>query len=256
MTTWVKRLIVANIIVYFLQMMVPGVTNMLVFVPRYILVQPWTVVTYMFAHASITHILFNMIGLYFFGPRVEERLGSNRFILLYFISGVAGAVLTMVFAPMEGVLGASGAVLGVMFAFAKFWPRAQIYIMGILPIEARLAVILFAIYTVWSGFNGSRGGVADFAHLGGMAGAWLYLLWLDRHAGTKTFRKATVQKVGRDVLGNWRQVDPSTIHEVNRDLVNKILDKINAQGLGSLTAEERLFLSNFVPPDDRVPPVS
>jgi membrane associated rhomboid family serine protease len=255
MTPWVKRLLAANILVFFLQATMPGVTNLLVFVPAYILVRPWTVVTYMFAHASMSHIFFNMLTLYFFGPRVEERLGSKRFIILYGISGIIGAALSTIFAPMSPILGASGAVLGVMFAFAKFWPTAQIYIMGILPIEARLALILFTLYTIWSGLHGSQTGVADFAHLGGLAGAWGYLSWLERHAGTKSFRKQTVAPVGRDVLGNWKQVNLQTVHEVNRDAVNAILDKISAKGLASLTPEERVFLSNFVPKDDR-PPVS
>ncbi|HEY4219022.1 MAG TPA: rhomboid family intramembrane serine protease [Gemmatimonadaceae bacterium] len=256
MTPWVKRLLAANILVFFLQSTMPGVTNLLVYVPADILVRPWTVITYMFAHASMSHIFFNMLTLYFFGPRVEERLGSKRFIILYGISGIVGAALSTVLAPNAAILGASGAVLGVMFAFAKFWPTAQIYIMGILPIEARLALILFTLYTIWSGFHGSQTGVADFAHLGGLAGAWAYLAWLDRRAGTKSFRKQTVAPVGRDVLGNWKKVNLQSIHEVNRDAVNAILDKISAKGLASLTPEERLFLSNFVPPDDRVPPVS
>ncbi|MDB4873847.1 MAG: Peptidase rhomboid domain protein [Gemmatimonadetes bacterium] len=256
MTPWVRRLIVANIVVFFLQQTAPAITNALVFVPRYIFVQPWTVVTYMFLHGGITHILFNMLGLYFFGPRVEERIGSNRFITLYGISGVSGAILSMFFAPNAPIIGASGAVFGVMLAFARFWPTAQIYIMGILPLEARFAVILFALISLWSGFNGSRGGVADFAHLGGFVGAWAYLTWLDRRAGARSFRAQTTPKIGKDVLGNWRRVDPKAVHEVNRDEVNRILDKISATGLGSLTPTERLFLSNFVPPDDRVPPIS
>jgi len=250
-TPWVKRLLAANILVFFLQSTMPGVTNMLVYVPAYILVRPWTLITYMFAHASLTHIGFNMLTLYFFGPRVEERLGSKRFIILYGISGIVGAAISTIFAPMSPILGASGAVLGVMFAFAKFWPTAQIYIMGILPIEARLALILFTLYTIWSGLHGSQTGVADFAHLGGLAGAWGYLAFLERRAGTKSFRKQTVAPVGRDVLGNWKKVNVQSIHEVNRDAVNAILDKISAKGLASLTPEERLFLSNFVPPDDR-----
>ncbi len=254
MTPWVKRLIAANIVVFFLQQTVPGLTGSLVFVPHDILLRPWTVVTYMFAHASLMHIGFNMLSLYFFGPRVEERLGSKRFIILYGISGIIGAVLSTLFAPMSPILGASGAVLGVMFAFAKFWPTAKIYIWGVLPIEARMALILFALYTIWSGFHGSSTGVADFAHLGGMAGAWGYLRWIDSKAGS--FRKATVAKVGKETLGNWRQVNLQSVHEVNRDSVNAILDKISAKGLASLTPEERLFLSNFVPADDRVPPVS
>jgi len=251
-TPWIKRLIGANIVVFFLQQMVPGFTGAMVFVPALILERPWTVVTYMFAHANLTHILFNMMSLYFFGPRVEERLGSRRFITLYGISGIVGALISTIFAPMSPIYGASGAVLGVMFAFARFWPTAQILVMMIIPIEARLALILFTLYTIWSGFHGSSTGVADFAHLGGLAGAWGYLSWLERRAGTKSFRKAAVAKVGADVLGNWRKVDPRSVHEVNRDAVNAILDKINKTGIGSLTPEERVFLSSFVPKDDRV----
>ena len=91
MTPWVKRLIVANAAVFFLQMTAsPAYFSRFAFVPIYVLERPWTVVTYMFLHANITHILFNMLALFFFGPRVEERLGSGHFIALYLISGVAG----------------------------------------------------------------------------------------------------------------------------------------------------------------------
>ena len=254
MTPWVRRLIVANIIVFFLQQTVGGVTNALAFVPAYTFVRPWTLVTYMFVHANLTHILFNMLALYFFGPRVEERLGERRFVTLYAISGISGAILSLIFAPFSPIVGASGAIFGVMLAFARFWPTAQIYIMGILPIEARAAVLLMAAISLWSGFRGSRTGVADFAHLGGFVGGFLYLKWLDMRQGAKRFRSKVTASVPRDTLSNWKRVDPKSVHEVNRDEVNRILDKISAKGLGSLTPEERLFLSNFVPPDDRVPP--
>jgi membrane associated rhomboid family serine protease len=253
-TPWVLRLIIANIVVYFLERTGTGIANVLAFVPSEVLRQPWTLVTYMFVHANTTHILFNMLALYFFGPRVEERLGSRRFITLYTLSGISGAVLSMIFAPFAPIVGASGAVFGIMLAFAKFWPKAQIYIMGILPLEARIAVMLMAAAALWSGIQGSRGGVADFAHLGGFVGGWVYLKWLDRRAGIKQFRTKTVAPVGKDVLANYKQIDPGSIHVVNRDEVNRILDKISGSGLASLTAQEKLFLSNFVPPDDRIPP--
>ena len=75
---------------------------------------------------------------------MEERLGETRFITLYAISGISGAVLSLIFAPFAPIIGASGAVFGVMLAFARFWPTALIYIMGILPIQARVAVLLMA----------------------------------------------------------------------------------------------------------------
>src|SRR5439155_16237583 len=74
-TPWVLRLIVANVIVFFIELTAPALVSGLAFVPTLILFRPWTLITYMFLHAGMTHILFNMLGLYFFGPRVEERLG-------------------------------------------------------------------------------------------------------------------------------------------------------------------------------------
>jgi membrane associated rhomboid family serine protease len=255
-TPWVRRLIIANVLVFFLEQTVRGVVPLLAFTPRLALYMPWTVVTYMFVHDQngLTHILFNMLGLYFFGPRVEERLGSRRFLMLYFISGITGALLSFIFAYNSSVVGASGALFGVMIAFAMFWPNVQILFMFFLPVPARVAVIIMTVLSLWSGLRGSVTGVADFAHLGGFVGGFLYLKWLERRAGTKKFRTRTVTLVPKETLANYKRIDAARVHEVNRDEVNRILDKISEKGLSSLTPQERLFLSNFVPPDDRVPP--
>jgi membrane associated rhomboid family serine protease len=255
-TPWVRRLIVANVLMFFVQQTAPALAQLFVFVPSLILLRPWTVVTYMFLHGGLGHIFFNMLGLFFFGPRVEERLGSNRFITLYFVSGVTGALVSYFLAHQAPIIGASAGVFGVMLAFAHFWPRDLIYIWGVLPVEAWLLVAIMTVMSLYSGYSGSRSGVADFAHLGGFAGAFLYLRWVERSAGTKRFRSRTTPGVADRMLGNWRKVDARSVHEVNRDEVNRILDKIGKSGLGSLTPQERLFLSNFVPPDDRVPPPS
>lgn len=254
MTPWVRRLLAANVIVFFVQAALPGFDNPFVLVPRFVLVRPWTLVSYMFLHAGLTHILFNMIGLFFFGPRVEARLGSRRFIQLYFVSGITGALLSIVFTPFAAVVGASAAVFGVMLAFATFWPRDQILIWGIIPIEARWLVILTTVLALWSGFGGGGGGIAHFAHLGGYLGAWIFLRLVDPARRVAKFRASTVAAAPRDRLANWKRVDVTSAHEVNREELNRILDKINATGLASLTPEERLFLSNFVPPDDRPSP--
>jgi hypothetical protein len=113
-----------------------------------------------------------------------------------------------------------------------------------------------AAMQLYSGIYGLGGGVANFCHLGGFVGAWFYLVYLERRAGARKFRTQTVAPVAKQELLNWKRVDASKVHEVNRDEVNRILDKISATGIASLTAQERLFLSNFVPPDDRIPPVS
>jgi membrane associated rhomboid family serine protease len=254
MTPWVTRFLAANVVVFFLQQTVGWLTNVLAFVPVYALVRPWTVITYMFLHGGLGHIFFNMLSLYFFGPQVEERLGQKRFFILYMLSGITGALVSAVFAPRHAIIGASGAVFGVSLAFAYYWPRARILVWGIIPVEAWLLVLITTVLALNSGVRGSRGGVADFAHLGGYLGAFIYLKLLDRRAGAASFRKKTVAKVADGALSNWKRVDIKSVHEVNREEVNRILDKISKSGIGSLTPQERTFLLSFVPPDDR--PVS
>ena len=253
MTPWVQRLIIANVVMFFLQQTSPMVTPALAFVPSLIVARPWTIVTYMFLHGGYMHILFNMLALYFFGPRVEQRLGPERFFALYLVSGTAGALFSFAFAPYAPIVGASGALYGVLLAFARFWPRERIFIWGILPVEARWLVVFYTLLSLMSGIQGSHSGVADFAHLGGFAGGLLYLLYIEKRQGARRFRAqaAAVPAAEDSAIGNWRGVNRERVHDVNKDEVNRILDKISASGLASLTPPERLFLSNFVPPDDR-----
>jgi hypothetical protein len=171
--------------------------------------------------------------------------------VLYFLSGISGAIVSFVFTPYAPIIGASAGVFGVMMGFAIFWPNEPIYIWGILPVPARLLVIITTLLALWSGFGGGRSGIAHFAHLGGYAGAFLYLRWLER-SRTSFKRKATAATPAANrSMSQFRKIDMGTVHEVNRDEVNRILDKISAQGIDSLTPQERTFLSNFVPPDDR-----
>jgi hypothetical protein len=144
-------------------------------------------------------------------------------------------------------------VFGVTLAFARFWPRERIFIWGVLPIEARWLVIIYAALDLFGANGYGRPGIANFAHLGGFAGALLYLLFLERRQGARRFKQAATPRVAESTLGNWQKVDRGSIHAVNREEVDRILDKISASGLASLTPQERQFLSNFVPPDDRKP---
>lgn len=255
MTRVVRTLLFANVIAYLLQNVQPALTNAFAFVPYFAWTRPWTFVTYMFLHGSLMHIGFNMLGLWFFGSGVETRLGSSRFLWLYFLSGISGALLSMVLSPTAAVIGASAGVYGVMLAFARFWPDTVIMIWGIIPVPAWLLVIITTLMSVWSGFGGIGGGTAHFAHLGGFAGAWLYLKWLERARGR--FRKKAVGGAP-DVLKrveSYSAIDLARVHEVNRDEVGRLLDKASKEGVGALTPEERVFLSNFVP-TDRVPPAT
>src|SRR5690242_17736033 len=107
-----RTILIATVAAFFLQFTLRGIENAFIFYPGDVLTHPWTMVTYMFFHAGVTHILFNMLGLYFFGPRVEDRLGTKRFTILYFLSGVSGALLSLVLSPAP-IIGASAGVFGV-----------------------------------------------------------------------------------------------------------------------------------------------
>jgi len=249
MTPWVKRLIFANIAIYLLQLSVPGMTRLLALVPALLLTRPWTIITYMFAHSTFgfTHILFNMFALYIFGPRVEMRLGGTHFIRMYLIAGVTGGLLSLFFTPYASIVGASGAVFGVQLAFAMFYPRDKIYIWGVIPIEARVLVIIMTVITLYGGAKGG-GGVAHFAHLGGYIGAFLYLRWAKKQAPSAKWQaKVAGPPPSKVAMGDWKRVDLTGVHEVNRDEVTRILTKIREQGEGSLTSQERVFLGHFTP---------
>ncbi|MFN2564068.1 MAG: rhomboid family intramembrane serine protease [Gemmatimonadaceae bacterium] len=254
MTPWVGRLLAANALMYLVTNVYEVLSWRLVLVPALVLQRPWTLVTYMFLHAGLGHILFNMLALFIFGSRVELRIGSRHFILLYLFSGIGGALLSVAFSawtPGAYIVGASGAVFGVSLAFAYFWPRERIYIWGVLPIEARWLVILTAAIALFGGFTGAQAGVAHFAHLGGYVGGWLYLWWMDRRAtaGRRAWQSKVSAPAGTVDTRRLATIDLSRVHPVNRDEVNRILDKINATGLHSLTSEERTFLSHFAGPE-------
>jgi membrane associated rhomboid family serine protease len=127
MTPWVLRLILANVVVYALTAANPDLLGALAFVPRLALVEPWTIVTYQFAHAGLGHLFFNMLGLYFFGSRLETHLGPRHFLGLYFTSGIAGGLASFLNFDTP-IIGASAAIFGVFYGFARFWPRERVYI--------------------------------------------------------------------------------------------------------------------------------
>jgi len=251
MTPWVRRLLIANVAMFFLTLVMPGLMRQLWFVPMLIAYRPWTIITYMFLHAGLLHLAFNMIGLYFFGPRLEQRLGGRQFLWLYFLSGMTGAVLSFPFTPNVPIVGASGAIFGVLMGFALYWPREKIYIWGVLPIESRVLVIILAILSLSGGFGGSGGNVAHFAHLGGFLGGFLYLKWWERRSPAAKFRrKAQVQskaKVSNSAadIARWKRIRREDLHPVNSEELDRILDKIGAIGVSSLTADEREFLDRF-----------
>lgn len=244
MNSWTMRLIAANVVMYLLTSASPAVMQQLMLVPGLMLEAPWTVVTYMFLHANLWHLLFNMLSLVFFGPRLEGELGGRDFLLLYFISGIAGALLSFV-TPFVAIVGASGAVFGVLLGFARYWPREQIMIWGIIPVEARWLVIIMTILSLIGGFGGG-GDVAHFAHLGGFAGGLLFLIWRDRNTRASRFKASLVPPPIRSAdVQRWSRIDRTRMHEVNREELDRIMAKLQTGGAEALTPDERAFLDRF-----------
>lgn len=261
MTPWVRRLLIANVVVFIAGAVLPALYYEFALVPSLLLQRPWTGVSYMFLHAGLGHLFFNMIALFFFGPRLEQRLGARDFLWLYFLSGFGGAAFSFLFAPQNPVVGASGAVYGVLLGFALFWPRERIYIWAILPVEAWLLAAIMVGASLWAGISGSAGSVAHFAHLGGLAFAFVYLRVREwrRGSGRRAFQKklnqagtgspASVPAPGvlqdRSALRRWETIPLDALHELNRDEVATLLEKVRVAGVKGLSAAERQFLDRM-----------
>ncbi len=159
------------------QYSIPGVDQPLGF-------EPWQLVTYSFLHGNFQHIFFNMFALYMFGSGLERYLGVPRFTTLYFASVISAAVTQLIVVgssptDVAPTLGASGGVFGLLLAFGWLFPRSRVtLIFPPIPMPAWLFVTLYGVVELASGVFGTQVGVAHFAHLGGMVGAFAVLqLW-------------------------------------------------------------------------------
>ena len=258
LTPWVKRLIVANVVVFLLTsgQVMPGLGDWLMFVPNwvYIVHQPWSFFTYMFVHGGPWHLFFNMISLAFFGPRVEAQMGGRRFISLYVAGGLGGALLSLAMSSVSPnpIVGASGAIFGIELVYAVFWPRDKIYLYGALPVEARWLVIGQTAYSIFAGFGGYGGGIAHFAHLGGYAGAFIYLRWIDFRSPLRAYQRKLETAMygkrgwgltgGEEEIARWEAIPRDGLHSMNVEELDRVIAKAKGQGVRSLTPDERAFL--------------
>lgn len=143
--------------------------------------EPWQLVTYSFLHGGWLHLFVNMFALYMFGGPIEALFGAKRFLGLYFASVITAAITQLVFAAVAGgepfpTIGASGGIFGVLLAYAMYFPNRTIMLLiPPIPMPAWLFVLLYGLLELFFGVTGTEAGVAHFAHLGGMAGAWLLI---------------------------------------------------------------------------------
>jgi membrane associated rhomboid family serine protease len=193
----VKFLVAANVLVFALQTMSKGALDVLALWPLQPIdgvsyFRPWQIVTYAFLHSTgnITHLLFNMLGLWMFGAEVERYVGPRRLLACYFASVVTAALsqlfVPMIFgAPPSPTIGASGGVFGLLLAYAILFPtRKVIPLIPPIPMPAWLFATLYAGVELFLGVTGTLSGIAHFAHLGGMVGSALVIMqWKRARSG-------------------------------------------------------------------------
>ncbi len=191
-TPVVKLLIWTNVVAFVASWLAPVSVAYLGLRPEAVFTRLWVwqPLTYMFLHAGLFHILFNMLALWMFGVELERLWGRTFFLKYYFVTGVGAAATTLLLALLPGfggllwntvTVGASGAIYGLLLAYALYFPDRPIYVWALFPIPARYFVLIMGGIALWTSLSGSQGGVANTAHLGGLVFGYLYLrVWRRR----------------------------------------------------------------------------
>ncbi|KMQ52182.1 Rhomboid family protein [Chitinispirillum alkaliphilum] len=246
----VRYLLIANLAVFILQN-IPGVGGFVetygALIPRntFLQGQIWRIFTYMFLHStvSIFHIVFNMLILWMFGVEMENIWGTSKFLRFYFICGAGSALFSLFsllqpLAAVTPVIGASGAVIGVLTAYAFYYPHRQVLLFFIIPINIKVLIIGYAIYSFLFSFGVGRGTISHITHLGGILVAYIYLKY-----------SRLVTRWATDIKETWSEKAQRA--QVQEQIKNKryfeqevdpVLEKISKQGMDSLTKDEKRVL--------------
>ena len=194
----------------------------------------WQPFTYMFFHGDIWHVLINMFVLWMFGSELERIWGKKNFLRFYFITGVGSGLGTMLFGLQSTIpiVGASGAIYGVLLAYGVMFPNRTVYLYGIIPIKSIWFVIGIGVIAFFSSFNN----VTNISHLTHLFGMIIGYLYLKRPVHFRSLWFSVFKKVLEYRIQNQEEKISRSV-EIERDL-NSILDKINREGFKSLTQEE------------------
>lgn len=234
----------------------------------------WTAFTYMFLHAGLLHLALNLYTLWIFGPRLEALWGAKSFALFYIWCGLGGAAFHAAFGGGSPMIGASAAIYGTMLAYALQWPKDEIYLFAVLPMRVLTLVALIVALDLFRAVAGG-GSTAYFAHLGGVAFAFLYLKKppqmsveqlrqrvspapdvgddISPRAAPRTSRSRNRDEVDEIVAQSKAVVDKrapradsAKSHAPSGDShaeeLDRVLDKISRHGLNSLTPAEKRLL--------------
>lgn len=206
----------------------------------------WQPVTYMFLHdpSSIWHIVFNMVFLWMFGAELEREWGTREFLKYYFITGIGAGIinvlLTLFLTPGLNIptIGASGAVYGIMLAYALRYPDREILIYFLFPVKIKYFMGFLVLVSFFSTFSPYSSGVAHAAHLGGILVGYAYLKYWHLFYKAKSAFKDIYKKTDKSAKMKYTKGGgDKTAHY--RQLIDDLLDKINRVGYLNLTDEEK-----------------
>jgi membrane associated rhomboid family serine protease len=238
----VRNIILINVAVFIIQHFVPS-TYLRIFglVPAYLLGRGfiWQLVTYMFLHGGVLHIFFNMLFLWMMGSELERYWGSREFVKYYMVTGVGAGVINAFVQPHSTVpiIGASGAIFGIIIAFGMAFPDRELLLYFFIRIKAKHFAVLIGFLELISLLALPNAGIARFAHLGGLVVGYLYLKWERMSYPFKRWYGRRRLRVGE--AAERRQEDRE--HRGEEEM-NRILDKIGREGIGSLSDRDREFL--------------
>ncbi len=221
----------------------------------------WGFASYTLLHGGILHLLFNALGIYFLGRELTPLLGAQRFLAVYFAAAIAGGTVWLAIHFFSGgtvLIGASGCVAGLFIVFACFYPDREVtfLIFFVLPVTLKpkvLAWILLGVDLLGFLFSELPGGgfdtgIAHSAHLGGMLAGWIYFRYFHANNGWDRAPSISIEMPGwlrrkaRTAAGSMPKIVSTRRQSELRAQVDRILDKINSQGFGALTEEEKRTL--------------
>ena len=240
-TRVVKWLLILNIGVYLLQLaFLDRYVGVLGLVPADFLGRGyiWQIVTYLFLHGSALHILFNMLFLWMIGSAIERHWGGSEFLKYYFITGCGAGLVSVLVQPRLTIptIGASGAIFGLIIAFAMTFPEREIYFFFI-RMKAKHFALLMGVLQILALVLMPHLPVARFAHLGGLLVGYLYL----KRERWSYFVKRRIRSLHGHLIEAQTKRERVRRSKIRREM-DRILDKINAEGMAALTDDERRFL--------------
>ena len=241
----VKLLLIINVVVFIL-MELSGQKSLLFRTFGLVPIQVWSnfkiwqLFTYLFIHGGIFHIFFNMFVLWMFGKDLESQWGKMEFLLFYFVCGIGAGLITVLFSldSIVPIVGASGAIYGLLLAYGFTYPNQMVYLYGLVPIKVKYMVLGLGVIAFFASMSSSQSNVSHITHLSGMI---IGLIFIYFNINWKVIKLWYVRMRLKGIIR--RPVKKDDEESQMKKQVDKILEKLNDSGWDSLTEQEEKYLT-------------